>query len=138
MIDINTVTMENVPRFGELETAEIGLLASKPELLKRAMELEREYMARKTSRDGDMVVTEGRDTYTLRVSEKGAVSIYGFGRWPVTLYAEQWIKLLLIGKHIFAFIEAATKAGRITPETDEQRNARREARKAEAKKSAAA
>jgi len=31
---------------------------------------------------------------TLRVSEKGAVSVYGLGRFPVTLYQEQWDKLL--------------------------------------------
>jgi hypothetical protein len=31
---------------------------------------------------------------TLKVSEKGAVSVYGLGRFPVTLYQEQWNKLL--------------------------------------------
>lgn len=31
---------------------------------------------------------------TFKVSEKGAVSVYGLGRFPVTLYAEQWKKLL--------------------------------------------
>jgi hypothetical protein len=31
---------------------------------------------------------------TLKVSEKGAVSVYGLGRFPVTLYQEQWLKLL--------------------------------------------
>ena len=31
---------------------------------------------------------------TMKVSEKGAVSIYGMGRFPVTLYKEQWLKLL--------------------------------------------
>jgi len=30
----------------------------------------------------------------LKVSEKGAVSVYGMGRFPVTLYKEQWLKLL--------------------------------------------
>ena len=30
----------------------------------------------------------------MKVSEKGAVSIYGMGRFPVTLYKEQWLKLL--------------------------------------------
>jgi hypothetical protein len=52
---------------------------------------------------------------TLKVSTKGAVSVYGMGRFPVTLYAEQWIKLLGIGEDIKAFIKAnsaslATKA----------------------------
>ena len=31
---------------------------------------------------------------SMKVSEKGAVSVYGLGRFPVTLYQEQWLKLL--------------------------------------------
>ena len=42
----------------------------------------------------------------LRVSEKGAVSIYGLGRFPVTLYKEQWLKLLDMSSDIRAFIAA--------------------------------
>ena len=45
----------------------------------------------------------------LKVSEKGAVSIYGMGRFPVTLYKGQWMKLLDISDDIRAFI-AANKA----------------------------
>jgi hypothetical protein len=41
----------------------------------------------------------------LKVSEKGALSVYGLGRVPVTLYKEQWIKLLGIGDEIKSFIE---------------------------------
>jgi len=40
----------------------------------------------------------------LRVSEKGGVSLYGLGRFPVTLYKEQWIKLLDMADEIRAFI----------------------------------
>jgi hypothetical protein len=43
---------------------------------------------------------------TLKVSEKGAVSVYGLGRFPVTLYQEQWRKLLDHGEEIRAFITA--------------------------------
>ncbi len=43
---------------------------------------------------------------TMKVSEKGAVSIYGMGRFPVTLYKEQWLKLLDISDEIRAFIAA--------------------------------
>ena len=39
-----------------------------------------------------------------KVSEKGAVSVYGMGRFPVTLYKEQWIKLLDVAEEIRAFI----------------------------------
>ena len=42
----------------------------------------------------------------LKVSEKGAVSVYGMGRFPVTLYKEQWIKLLDMADEIRAFIAA--------------------------------
>ncbi|MBI3785980.1 MAG: hypothetical protein HY270_21520 [Deltaproteobacteria bacterium] len=43
---------------------------------------------------------------TLRVSEKGAVSVYGLGRFPVTLYQEQWEKLLRHTDEIHDFIGA--------------------------------
>jgi hypothetical protein len=46
----------------------------------------------------------GRST-GLRVSEKGGVSVYGLGRFPVTLYKEQWTKLLDMADEIRAFIK---------------------------------
>jgi hypothetical protein len=42
----------------------------------------------------------------MKVSEKGAVSVYGMGRFPVTLYKEQWLRLLAMAEDIKAFIEA--------------------------------
>jgi hypothetical protein len=42
---------------------------------------------------------------SMKVSEKGAVSVYGLGRFPVTLYQEQWQKLLALAEEIKAFIE---------------------------------
>lgn len=42
----------------------------------------------------------------MKVSEKGAVSVYGMGRFPVTLYKEQWLKLLDMADDIRAFIAA--------------------------------
>jgi hypothetical protein len=41
---------------------------------------------------------------SLKVSEKGGVSVYGLGRFPVTLYKEQWAKLLAMSDDITAFI----------------------------------
>lgn len=41
---------------------------------------------------------------SLRVSEKGALSVYGLGRFPVTLYKEQWNKLLDMADEVRAFI----------------------------------
>ena len=43
---------------------------------------------------------------TMKVSEKGAVSVYGLGRFPVTLYQEQWRKLLDAADDLRAFIDA--------------------------------
>jgi hypothetical protein len=48
----------------------------------------------------------GRGNLAMKVSEKGALSVYGMGRFPVTLYKEQWLKLLAMGDDIKAFIEA--------------------------------
>jgi hypothetical protein len=42
----------------------------------------------------------------MKVSDKGALSIYGMGRFPVTLYKEQWLKLLNMSDEIRAFIAA--------------------------------
>ena len=42
----------------------------------------------------------------FKVSEKGAVSVYGMGRFPVTLYLEQWERLLAHTAELRAFIEA--------------------------------
>jgi hypothetical protein len=41
---------------------------------------------------------------SLKVSEKGGVSVYGLGRFPVTLYKEQWTKLLDLADDIRGFI----------------------------------
>jgi hypothetical protein len=44
-------------------------------------------------------------TLELRVSEKGGVSVYGLGRFPVTLYYEQWVRLLDGSAELRAFLE---------------------------------
>jgi len=49
---------------------------------------------------------EKKNTLTLKVSTKGAVSLYGLGRWPVTLYKGQFQRLLEHAPQITAFIEA--------------------------------
>ena len=43
---------------------------------------------------------------TMKVSEKGGLSVYGMGRFPITLYKEQWLKLLDMSDAIRSFIEA--------------------------------
>ena len=47
----------------------------------------------------------GSRSVSMKVSEKGAVSVYGLGRFPVTLYQEQWLKLLDIAEDIRGFIQ---------------------------------
>ncbi|MSR15602.1 MAG: hypothetical protein EXR86_13805 [Gammaproteobacteria bacterium] len=43
---------------------------------------------------------------SMKVSEKGGLSVYGMGRFPITLYKEQWLKLLDMSDSIRAFIKA--------------------------------
>jgi hypothetical protein len=49
--------------------------------------------------------SRGSKGVSMKVSEKGGVSVYGLGRFPVTLYQEQWLKLLDIAEDIRAFIK---------------------------------
>lgn len=53
---------------------------------------------------------------SLKVSEKGGVSVYGLGRFPVTLYKEQWTKLLSMADEIRAFIKEHDSELKAKPE----------------------
>lgn len=66
---------------------------SKEELLARIADLERQVGGRK------------RGSVEFRVGEKGGVSVYGLGRFPVTLYYEQWIRLLDSADSLRSFLE---------------------------------
>jgi hypothetical protein len=48
--------------------------------------------------------SRGNKAVSMKVSEKGGVSVYGLGRFPVTLYKEQWARLLDLGDEIRSFI----------------------------------
>ena len=50
----------------------------------------------------------GAKGITFKVSEKGGLSVYGLGRFPVTLYKEQWLKLLALADDLHAFIAENT------------------------------
>jgi hypothetical protein len=54
--------------------------------------------------ENERLKAQGRRGVSLKVSEKGGVSVYGLGRFPVTLYKEQWAKLLEMADDIRAFI----------------------------------
>jgi len=49
----------------------------------------------------------------FRVGEKGGVSVYGLGRFPVTLYYEQWTRLLDASTQLRAFLEENKAAGKL-------------------------
>jgi len=63
------------------------------ELKAKVAELEKQVQGRK------------RGTLDFKVSEKGGVSVYGLGRFPVTLYYEQWMRLLDHAEQIRIFLE---------------------------------
>jgi hypothetical protein len=66
---------------------------TKEELLARIAELEKKAEGRK------------KGALEFRVGEKGGVSVYGLGRFPVTLYYEQWVRLLDMAKDLREFLE---------------------------------
>ena len=66
---------------------------TKEELLARIAELEKQTAGRK------------KGSIEFRVGEKGGVSVYGLGRFPVTLYYEQWVRLLDASKDLREFLE---------------------------------
>ena len=55
--------------------------------------------------ENETLKSKRNSAVSMKVSEKGAVSVYGLGRFPVTLYQEQWTKLLAMASEIKAFIE---------------------------------
>jgi hypothetical protein len=55
--------------------------------------------------ENEQLKKKSERTMSLKVSEKGGVSVYGLGRFPVTLYKEQWGKLLDMADEIRAFIK---------------------------------
>ena len=55
--------------------------------------------------ENDRLKSQRGRSVSLKVSEKGGVSVYGLGRFPVTLYKEQWTKLLAMADDIRAFIK---------------------------------
>ncbi|MGA8556409.1 MAG: hypothetical protein WB630_18490 [Candidatus Acidiferrales bacterium] len=71
------------------------------ELKARVAELEKQAGGRRSSE------------LEFRVGEKGGVSVYGLGRFPVTLYYEQWIRLLDAGEKLRAFLEENKAEGRL-------------------------
>jgi hypothetical protein len=55
--------------------------------------------------ENESLKTRGPRGVSLKVSEKGGVSLYGLGRFPITLYVEQWEKIFDLAPEIRRFIE---------------------------------
>ena len=55
--------------------------------------------------ENDRLKTQRDQRVSLKVSEKGGVSLYGLGRFPITLYKEQWTKVLDMADEIRRFIK---------------------------------
>jgi hypothetical protein len=55
--------------------------------------------------ENETLKKRGEKGLSLKVSQKGAVSVYGLGRFPVTLYKEQWERLLDMADDIRSFIQ---------------------------------
>ena len=72
------------------------------ELKARLSQLEKEVETKK--RSGDLI---------FKVGEKGGVSVYGLGRFPVTLYYEQWIRLLEATPQLREFLESNKADGKL-------------------------
>jgi hypothetical protein len=63
-----------------------------------------ELLARIAQLEAALQAKETTAKLTLKVGEKGGVSLYGLGRWPVTLYKSQWLRLLVHADTIRQFI----------------------------------
>jgi hypothetical protein len=85
--------LQTQPKYCEANMSE----PSYEDLKARVADLEKQAAAGKSaSKSGGL---------EFRVSEKGAVSVYGLGRFPVTLYYEQWTRLLGEAEALRAFLE---------------------------------
>lgn len=58
----------------------------------------------KLKAENEQLKARSNATLRCKVSEKGAVSVIGIGKWPATFYKEQWMKLLAFGEEIKKFI----------------------------------
>ena len=67
-------------------------------------------MARLSEMEAALAAKSAGRAISLKVSEKGALCVYGLGRFPVTLYAGQWRRLLAEAKSIEAFLTANAHA----------------------------
>jgi hypothetical protein len=77
---------------------------TKDELMARIADLEKRLGAKQSGK------------LEFKVGDKGGVSVYGLGRFPVTLYYEQWIKLLDAREDLLAFLDANKSRLKLRPQ----------------------
>ena len=77
---------------------------TKDELMARIADLEKRLGAKQSGK------------LEFKVGDKGGVSVYGLGRFPVTLYYEQWIKLLDAKEDLLAFLDANKSRLKLRPQ----------------------
>jgi hypothetical protein len=77
---------------------------TKDELMARIADLEKRLGAKQSGK------------LEFKVGDKGGVSVYGLGRFPVTLYYEQWIKLLHAKEDLLAFLDANKSRLKLRPQ----------------------
>ncbi len=82
-------------------SAPVSVQPAQPEMTREQMLAEIE---RLRNSNAELAKKKERQV-TLKVSEKGAVSLYGLGRFPITLYKEQWNAVLNLAEDIKSFIQ---------------------------------
>jgi hypothetical protein len=93
---------------GDLKTAEISAREAVPGWCGEEMTMGDDALQAEVERlKAENAALKARATrgVSIKVSEKGGVSVYGLGRFPVTLYKEQWAKLLEMADDIRAFLK---------------------------------
>lgn len=74
-------------------------------------DMTREQLEQEVLRLRAKLATKGTQTLTFKVGEKGGVSVYGLGRFPVSLYYSQWKRLISVAADLEAFLEEKNAAG---------------------------
>ena len=106
---METQTSPTTPKVNGVDAMAAKFAQTKAEIdARKAKEIDYQAEIERLKAENEALKKGNKSTgnLSLKVSEKGAVSVYGMGRFPVTLYAEQWEKLLATSDQITAFLKA--------------------------------
>jgi len=76
-------------------------------VVSQAVETPEQELARLREENAKLKAEQGP---TIKISDKGGISVYGLGKFPVTLYRKNWLKLLGMSEAIQCFIETNREA----------------------------